>query len=72
MAGVSVAVVVLIGVALVSRFYGWPVRDHLMIAGGSTAAGFLVGLIGYKRLVRTNRRATRYERGEIDRERSGP
>lgn len=66
MAGVCGAVLALGADFAVSGFYGWEVRNHLLLSVGVTLAGFLIGLLGYKRLARANRRATRAERREID------
>lgn len=66
MAGVCVGVVALLAVFVVSGFYALKVGDHLVLTTGITAAGFLTGLLGYKRLARANRRATRTERQAID------
>lgn len=67
MAGVCGAVVALVGDFVVSGFYGWEVSDHPGVAAGVCVAGFLTAWIGYLRLARINRRATRAERRDIDR-----
>ena len=66
MAGVCVATVVLLGWFAVSRFYGWALREHLLIALVSAPSGFLVGLVGYKRLAHLSRTARQAERRRID------
>lgn len=66
MAGFCAGVVALLGVFGVSGFYARQVEDHLFLTAAITALGFLTGLIGYKRLARANRRATRKERRAID------
>jgi len=71
MAGVCVAAVALGGDFLVSGFYGWSVGDQPLVAIAATILGFLVGFVGYKKLARTNRRATRAERRRIDAAQSG-
>ena len=61
MAGVCGAVVaVLIDVA-VSAFYGWQVRDHILIMAVLIVVGFMVGFLGHKRLARRHRKARREE-----------
>lgn len=66
MAGICGAVVALIGSVAVAAFYGWQLRDHVLIAACVTSAGFLVGLVGYKRLARLNRRARLAELAQIN------
>jgi hypothetical protein len=72
MAGVCTAAVLLGGDFVVSGFYGWKVSDNLILAAAVTLGGFFAGMIGYKRLARTNRRAVRSERSGIDDEQGGP
>lgn len=66
MAGACGAILALGADLAVSGFYGWEVQDHILLSVGVTLAGFLMGLLGYKRLARANRRATRAERRVID------
>jgi hypothetical protein len=72
MAGVSGAVVAVLGNVGVSAFYGWRVLDHLLIAALVTVAGFLIGVLGYRRLARLSRKARREERAQIDLDEDGP
>lgn len=66
MAGVCVAVVAFLGVASLSGFYGWEVRDNVLLACLITGAGFVVGFVAYKNLKRLNRAAVRDEQAKID------
>jgi hypothetical protein len=65
MAGVYTAAVVLLLDIAFSAFYGWRVRDHLLIATMVTASGFVVGVIGYWRLAHLSRKARRAELTKI-------
>ncbi|WP_271085978.1 hypothetical protein [Brevundimonas sp. NIBR11] len=66
MAGVNVAVAALLGVASVSGFYGWDVRENLLLACLIVGTGFLIGLVAYKNLKRLNRTAVGDEQAKID------
>ena len=57
----------LLGDFAFSAFYGWRVRDHMLVAALVTALGFLVGVIGYWRLARLSRRARHAELAKINR-----
>ncbi|MFC7379279.1 hypothetical protein [Brevundimonas sp. GCM10030266] len=68
MAGLCVAVVAVGGDFIISGFYGLRPLEHwplILILG---VAGFLVGLLGHKRLARANRKAARAERRGVDAE----
>lgn len=71
MAGVSGGVVALIADAAFSAFYGWQLRDHLLIATFVTVAGFLVGLFGYMRMTRISQKARKAELTQIDLDEDG-
>ncbi|WP_333612173.1 hypothetical protein [Brevundimonas bullata] len=66
MAGLCAGTVSLLGVFVVSGFYGHDVKDHLVLTAVATAVGFLAGVIGYKKVARANRHAVRTERQAID------
>ena len=66
MAGICGAVVALLANAAVSAFYGWHVRDHILIATFVTIAGFLVGFFGQRRLAGLSRKARRAELNDIN------
>jgi NhaP-type Na+/H+ or K+/H+ antiporter len=67
MAGVALAGAALLGDFAFSAFYGWRVRDHMLVAALVTALGFLVGIIGHWRLARLSRRARHAELANINR-----
>jgi hypothetical protein len=66
-AGVALAGAALLGDFAFSAFYGWRVRDHMLIAALVTALGFLVGITGHWRLARLSRRARHAELANINR-----
>lgn len=66
MAGVVGAGVLLAADAIMSSFYGWRLRDHLLLLLGLMLGGFCVGVVVYFRLIRRNRHARRAERTRID------
>lgn len=66
MAGVCTAVVALGADVLVSRFYAWPWREHVLVTALVTLAGFLAGVVAYRKLAWTHGRAVRAERRQID------
>lgn len=66
LAGVCGAVVALLGDVGVSAFYGWRLRDHLLLSAGVTVIGFLIVFVGYKRLGRLSRAARKSERAQVD------
>ena len=68
MAGVCVAVVTFLGVMVVFGFYGWEVRDNVLLACLITAAGFVTGFVAYKNLKRANLTAVRDEQANIDKD----
>ena len=68
MAGVCIATVALLADIAFSAFYGWRVRDHILVATIVTALGFLVGVVGYWRLGRLSRKARHAERSKINRD----
>lgn len=57
MADICGAVVAMLVIAAVSAFYGWPVRDHVLIPTSVTIGGFLVGFLGQRRLAGLSREA---------------
>lgn len=61
MAGVCVGVVALLGVKVVSSFYGWEVRDNALLACLVTSTGFATGFAVYKNHKRKNLAAVRTE-----------
>lgn len=66
MAGVVGAGVLLGGDAVLSGFYGWRLRDHLLLLVGLMVGGFIAGVVVYVRLLRQNRYARHVERVQID------
>lgn len=68
MAGVCAAAVLGLADVSLSRFYGWPLPDHLWLTAALVTAGFLIGALGYLRLRRLNRKARHAERTQIDAE----
>lgn len=66
MAGVCTAFVALGTDVLISRFYAWPWREHLLLTALVTLVGFLVGVVAYRRLARAHGRAVKAERRQID------
>ncbi|MNE50414.1 hypothetical protein D3C87_341020 [compost metagenome] len=66
MAGLCAGTVSLLGVFVVSGFYGHDVKDHLVLTAVATAVGFLAGVIGYKKVARANHRAVRTGRKALD------
>ena len=68
MAGVCIATAALLLDFAFSAFYGWRVRDHILIATLVTALGFLVGVVGYWRLGRLSRKARQAELTKIHRD----
>ena len=71
MAGVCGAVVALLAGAAVSAFYGWRVRDHVLITTCVTIGGFLVGFLGHRRMAGLSRKARRAELNQINRDEEG-
>ena len=71
MAGLVGAGLLLSVDAVVSGFYGWRLRDHLLILLLLVLAGFAAGMLVYLRLRRLNRHARKAERVQIDREEDG-
>jgi hypothetical protein len=66
MAGLCGAVVAAVGDWTISTFYGWSVREHILIASLTAVLGFLIGFLGYKRLEHLSRKARCAERASID------
>lgn len=66
MAGVCGAVAALLGDVVVSRFYGWHVRDHMSVAVFVAVAGFLAGSFANKRAAHRSRKARHTELTKID------
>jgi hypothetical protein len=64
--------VALLAIAAVSAFYGWRVRDHILIATFVTLGGFLIGFLGQRRLAGLSRKARRAELNQINRDEDGP
>lgn len=71
MAGVSGAVVALLADAAVSAFYGWRIRDHVLIATLLAVGGFLVGFLAHRRLAGLSRKARRAELNRINLDEDG-
>jgi hypothetical protein len=67
MAGVSGAVVALLGDTALSSFYGWHLRGHLVVSTLVGVTGFLVGFLGHRRLMLLNQQAWRRELDHINR-----
>lgn len=72
MAGVCGAVVAVLADTAFSAFYGWRVRDHLLIATFMAIAGFLAGVLVHRRLAGLSRKARRAELNQINLDEDGP
>lgn len=59
MASALGAGLILAGEAVVSGFYNWRMRDHLLVSGLLMAGGLLLGLLLHARLMSLNSRAGR-------------
>jgi hypothetical protein len=66
MAGATGAGLLLAADAVIAGFYGWRLRDHLLLLSILMGCGFLLGLFVFLRLNRLNRRARHAERMQID------
>jgi hypothetical protein len=66
MAGVCGAVLALLADVTVSAFYGWRIRDHVLIAMFLAIGGFLVGFLAHRRLAALSRKARRAELNRIN------
>jgi hypothetical protein len=71
MAGVCGAVVAVLADFAFSAFYGWRVRDHLLIATFIAIGGFLAGVLVHRRLVGLSQKARRAELTQIKRDEDG-
>jgi hypothetical protein len=66
MAGICGFVAALLGDVVASRFYGWPVRDHIKAAVLVALAGFLIGIFVNTRSAHRSRKARQAELAKID------
>lgn len=67
-AGVCGAVIASLAAIIAARFYAWPLADHAIVAVLIGAAGFALGVVGYKRAARRHHKARRTELARIESE----